>query len=168
MYISSHRINVSEDAFSVCRMHALRDPSRSDIWPVSVRLRFRQAVPSHFPIATRHGHLHATSARDSVYRSNKQEDQRSAHEQPFLQDSQLHGAHSESGRGGQTRRNVDATSNLLGVLLQATTVQVIAQIQTTVEQVRQTTTKLTKGLRPRPAGYPPGVDVHIPVTQALL
>ena len=32
----------------------------------------------------------------------------------------------------------------------------MTQVQTSIEQVQQTADKLSKGFRPRPAGYPPG------------
>lgn len=54
------------------------------------------------------------------------------------------------------RQQSDGKSNLFNVLLESAALQAFTQVQNTIDQVQQTATKLTKGLRPRPPGYPPG------------
>ena len=49
-----------------------------------------------------------------------------------------------------------ASNDLFSTLFQAGTEQLMTQVQTSIEQVQQTADKLSKGFRPRPAGYPPG------------
>lgn len=54
----------------------------------------------------------------------------------------------------QPRANVQL--NLFSVLLESAAMQAFTQIQSSIDQVQQSATKLTKGLRQRPPGYPPG------------
>ena len=73
---------------------------------------------------------------------------------------------------GAPRRRADFKLNLFSVLLESAALQGFTQIQSSIDQVQQSATKLTKGLRQRPPGYPPGTTaaMHaslLPITHHL-
>ena len=57
---------------------------------------------------------------------------------------------------GAPRRKANVNLNLFSALLESAALQGFTQIQSSIDQVQQSATKLTKGLRQRPPGYPPG------------
>ncbi len=60
---------------------------------------------------------------------------------------------------GSPRPRASVKLNLFSVLLESAALQGFTQIQSSIDQVQQSATKLTKGLRQRPPGYPPGTTV---------
>ncbi|DBB01015.1 TPA: hypothetical protein ACH3X1_000917 [Trebouxia sp. C0004] len=70
--------------------------------------------------------------------------------------SQVTPSSSGSPSTGAVRRRADVKLSLLSVLLESAALQVFTQIQSSIDQVQHSATKLTKGLRQRPPGYPPG------------
>ncbi len=82
----------------------------------------------------------------------------SASEEQNLQSSGSHFTQSStaSPSTGSPRPRADVNLNLFSVLLESAALQAFTQIQSSIDQVQQSVTKLTKGLRQRPPGYPPG------------
>ncbi len=82
----------------------------------------------------------------------------SASEEQNLQSSgsQVTQSSTVSPSTGSPRPRADVKLNLFSVLLESAALQAFTQIQSSIDQVQQTATKLTKGLRQRPPGYPPG------------
>ena len=62
---------------------------------------------------------------------------------------------------GSPRPRADVKLNLFSVLLESAALQAFTQIQSSIDQVQQSATKLTKGLMQRPPGYPPGTTAAV-------
>ena len=69
---------------------------------------------------------------------------------------------------GALRPRADFKLNLLSVLLESAALQAFTQIQSNIDQVQQSATKLTKGLRQRPPGYPPGTTAAMHASLLLM
>lgn len=69
---------------------------------------------------------------------------------------------------GSPRPRADVKLNLFSVLLESAALQAFTQIQSSIDQVQQSATKLTKGLRQRPPGYPPGTTAAIHASLLLI
>lgn len=59
---------------------------------------------------------------------------------------------------GATPNSTVSTSNLFGMLFQASAEQIATQFQNGIHQFQQTADKASKGFRPRPPGFPPGMS----------
>ncbi len=137
-----------------CSGHPLQRQTTHAYWRLYRGPCLQQATPKRWstaPItATPNGTIDDTTPAESGWSETSG--------QPHLQDSRSQTVDSALAppRRGASRHRPGAASNLLGILLESAAVQAAGQVQTTVQQFQQTANKLTKGLRPRPPGYPPG------------
>ena len=160
MRIDQHMCNAAGN--HSCSLHSSARPNPYALGQVH-RLPLGRSLLGRQLMTSTSGTAGTILYHKTVTNSGRPGVQANSSEEQNLQSSRSHVTQSStvSPSTGSPRPRADVKLNLFSVLLGSAALQAITQIQSSIDQVQQSATKLTKGLMQRPPGYPPGTTAAV-------